>query len=165
MISLDKVEAIGNTPIPQYVTEFKSYLGLLTYYGKFIPAHPCTILGKDVCWKWKAKQAVQQVQAIVDIVTAISPLGPQMPACDTSIYETGAVLSHQLDNGLEKVCITHPQSGFSQLEKEGLACVFGEEVLLILIWASISNYYTDYLENINLLHRAHLPELEDGYCV
>ena len=32
----DKVQAIERAPVPQNVTELKSFLGLLTYYGKFI---------------------------------------------------------------------------------------------------------------------------------
>ena len=31
----DKVKAIKNAPIPQNVSQLKSYLGLLNYYGKF----------------------------------------------------------------------------------------------------------------------------------
>ena len=42
----DKVRAIEEAPAPNNVTELKSYLGLLTYYGKFLPnlaiqGHPC----------------------------------------------------------------------------------------------------------------------------
>ena len=33
----DKVQAVQQAPTPRSVTELKSYLGLLTYYGKFLP--------------------------------------------------------------------------------------------------------------------------------
>ena len=33
----DKIEAIEAAPAPTSVTELKAYLGLLTYYGKFLP--------------------------------------------------------------------------------------------------------------------------------
>ena len=33
-----KVKAIQDAPQPKNVTELKSYLGLLTYYGKFMPS-------------------------------------------------------------------------------------------------------------------------------
>ena len=33
----DKVQAILDAPNPQNVQELKSYLGLLSYYGKFLP--------------------------------------------------------------------------------------------------------------------------------
>ena len=32
-----KVKAIKSAPNPKNLTEFKAYLGLLTYYGKFLP--------------------------------------------------------------------------------------------------------------------------------
>ncbi|PIK41134.1 hypothetical protein BSL78_22016 [Apostichopus japonicus] len=34
----EKVKAIKEAPAPRNVTELKSYLGLLTYYGKFLPS-------------------------------------------------------------------------------------------------------------------------------
>lgn len=54
----DKVEAILQAPSPRNVMELKSYLGLLTYYGKFLPdlstclAPLYRLLSKDVRWKW-----------------------------------------------------------------------------------------------------------------
>lgn len=33
----DKTEAVQAAPVPTNVTELKSYLGLLSYYGKFSP--------------------------------------------------------------------------------------------------------------------------------
>ena len=33
----DKLKAVKNAPNPQNVTELKAYLGLLTYYSKFLP--------------------------------------------------------------------------------------------------------------------------------
>ena len=33
----DKVQAVEKAPIPSCLTELKSYLGLLTYYVKFLP--------------------------------------------------------------------------------------------------------------------------------
>ena len=33
----DKVDAIKNAPTPQNVRQLKSYLGLLSYYSKYLP--------------------------------------------------------------------------------------------------------------------------------
>ena len=40
----DKVEAILNAPAPTSVTELKSFLCLLSYYGMFIPNRLSTVL-------------------------------------------------------------------------------------------------------------------------
>ena len=54
----DKVKAVKEAPAPQNVGELKSYLGLLTYYGKFLPnlathlAPLYQLLQKDQSWKW-----------------------------------------------------------------------------------------------------------------
>ena len=59
----DKVEAILQAPSPRNVTKLKSYLGLLTYYGKFLPdlltclAPLYCLLSKDVHWKWSNQRA------------------------------------------------------------------------------------------------------------
>ena len=59
----DKIEAVQQAPPPRNVSELKSYLGLLVYYGKFIPqlatklAPPYALLRSSTPWKWTAKEA------------------------------------------------------------------------------------------------------------
>ena len=60
--STDKIQVIQQAPTPTNVTELKSYIGLLSYYGKFLP-HLCTclaplyrLLRKDVIWQWTSEQ-------------------------------------------------------------------------------------------------------------
>jgi len=58
----DKVQAIKDAPAPQSVQELKSYLGMLTYYSKFLPNLSTTLyplyrlLKKDVPWMWGPEQ-------------------------------------------------------------------------------------------------------------
>ena len=53
-----KIEAIVNAPSPKNVTELRSYLGLLNYYGQFIPnlaslIHPLNkLLRHNMTWRW-----------------------------------------------------------------------------------------------------------------
>ena len=57
-----EVQAVEETPTPTCLTELKSYLGLLTYYAKFLPnlathlAPLYKLLGKDVPWQWGTSQ-------------------------------------------------------------------------------------------------------------
>ena len=50
----DKVEAILNAPAPTSVTELKSFLRLLSYYGKLIPSLSTVLYRfiKSTRWKW-----------------------------------------------------------------------------------------------------------------
>ena len=57
-----KVKAIQEAPAPKNPTELKSFLGMLNFYGKFIPnlssiLDPLhSLLRKDVVWKWEVEQ-------------------------------------------------------------------------------------------------------------
>lgn len=57
----DKITAIEVAPAPQNITELKSFLGLLTYYGKFLPmlsthlAPLHRLLKKETLWHWGEK--------------------------------------------------------------------------------------------------------------
>lgn len=51
-----KVKAIKEAPIPTNPSDLKSFLGMLNFYGKFIPSLSSTLeplhmlLRKDICW-------------------------------------------------------------------------------------------------------------------
>ena len=58
----EKVSAITEAPAPKNVAELKAYLGLFTYYSKFLP-NMSTALGplyqllkKNVAWSWAKKE-------------------------------------------------------------------------------------------------------------
>ena len=84
----DKVSAIQQAPKPLNVTRLKSYLGLLSYYGKFLSnlstlLNPLyKLLGKDVPWKWSSPQE----QASPKLLVHFNPRLPLLLACDASAY-------------------------------------------------------------------------------
>ena len=57
-----KVKAIKEAPAPTNPSELKSFLGMLSFYGKFMPDLSSTLeplhelLRKDICWKWGTEQ-------------------------------------------------------------------------------------------------------------
>ena len=129
----DKVQAIKEAPEPKSVTELKSYLGMLTYYGKFLPnlsstLHPLhKLLKKDAPWSWKAEQRKTFAES-KDLLTSTKYLAHFDPshkltlACDAS-----AVLAHKMPDGSEKpigyasCTLTNAERNYSQLEKEDLS--------------------------------------------
>ena len=137
-----KVQAIHDAPAPSNVGQLKSYLGLLNYYCKFLPNLSCTLaplyrlLQNQVKWHWgkeeqeafkKSKDALKSDCVLVHF----DPEKDIILACDASPYGIGAVLSHKLENGKEKPIafasrtLAPAEKKYSQLEKEGLAVIFG----------------------------------------
>lgn len=69
----EKVRAIKEAPNPKNVAELRSFLGLVNYYGKFLPdlstvlAPLYQLLHKDSSWKWQQVQeeAFQHVKRLL----------------------------------------------------------------------------------------------------
>ncbi len=135
----EKVEAIREAPVPQNVSELKSYLGLLSYYSRFLPNMSSSLaplyhlLRKGACWGWTDKEMDAfrlSKQLLLSSQVHFDPEMEIVVACDASAYGIGAVLSHRLPDGTEKPVgfvsrtLTDTERKYSQLEKEGLACVF-----------------------------------------
>ena len=137
-----KVKAIREAPTPNNITELKSYLGLLTYYGKFLPnlsthlAPLYQLLKHDSAWKWTTEheKTFQKSKGMLTSSSLLIHFDPKLPIllqCDASQYGIGAVLAHRLPDGSEKPVgfasrtLYSAERNYSQLEKEGLACIFG----------------------------------------
>ena len=122
--------------------QLKSFLGLLNYYGKFIPnlstllAPLHRLLHKQSTWTWGSEQqgTFDRVKGILtsdSVLAHYDPFKPLLLACDASPYGVGAVLSHKFADGLEQPVAYASRSlgpaekKYSQLDKEGLALIFG----------------------------------------
>ena len=101
--STDKVEAFHMAPAPQDVSQLKSFLGLVNYYGKFLPdlssvlAPLYSLLQKGTEWKWGADQqtAFAEVKRLLTSDCLLAHYDPDkelLLACDASPYGLGAVL-------------------------------------------------------------------------
>ncbi|XP_075732178.1 uncharacterized protein K02A2.6 isoform X2 [Rhipicephalus microplus] len=135
------LEAIAQAPRPQNVAELRSFLGMLTFYAKFLPNMSTLLsplnklLEKGTVWQWgrqqeaafeKAKDSLMQAQVLVQF----DPLKELKLECDASPYGVGAALFHT-SNGMPKPIgfrsrtLTAAEKNYSQLEREALALVFG----------------------------------------
>ena len=137
-----KVDAIVNAPAPTNVTELRSFLGLVNYYGKFLPnlatllSPLYALLQKRRPWKWAAEQAktFRDVKALLQSSRVLVHFDDSLPLVletDASPYGVGAVLSHKMTNGdirpvsFASRTLTTTEQKYSQLEKEALAIIFG----------------------------------------
>ena len=138
----DKVEAVQQAPAPENVSELRSYLGLLSYYSKFLPQLASTLaplyalLHSGTPWKWtKSEEAAFQTSKTAllssKVLVHFDPSQEIVLSCDASSYGIGAVLSHRQSDGSDRPIgfasrtLSAAEKKYSQLEKEGLACVFG----------------------------------------
>ena len=126
-----KMDAVMQAKSP---TKLKSYLGLLNCYGKFLPnlatrLHPLhDLLQRDRSWTWteaydrafvKSKKQLQDSPLLVhyDLKTSLRL------ACDASRYGVGAVISHVMENGEEKLIafasrtLTASECNYSHIER------------------------------------------------
>ena len=137
-----KQDAIVQAPEPQNLQQLRSYLGLLNYYGKFIPnlatiAHPLhNLLRNNVKWSWtsectRAFKATKQALVSSDVLIHYDPTLPISLAGDASAYGLGAVISHTLPDGTERPIafasrtLSSAEQNYAQLEKEAASLIFG----------------------------------------
>ena len=170
---LDKIRAIQEAPTPQSVSELKSYLGLLTYYGKFFPNMSSTLcplyrlLRKDQLWEWHKEQekAFNESRKSLTSSNFLAHLNSDLPlllACDASAYGIGAVLAHRMPDGTERPIgytsrtLTKAEQNYSQLEKEGLSCVFGIRKFHNYLFGHHFQLITDHKPLLGLL-KEHRP--------
>ena len=163
----EKLEAVRDAPKPRNVTELRSYLGLLTYYSKFLPNLASTInplyrlLLKSSPWHWgnreqKAFEASKQLLLSSQLLAHYDPQHALVLACDASPYGLGAVLSHRYPYGSERPIgyasrtLTGAEKNYSQIEKEGLACVFGVKHFHCYLYGRTFTLITDHQPLLSL---------------
>ena len=107
------MDAICDAPTPSSVTELKSYIGFLSYYGKFLPnlssmLYPLyQLLQKDQGWIWGKKQEEafkksKQLLTSAKLLAHFDPTQKMTLACDASSYGLGAVLAHKMPDISER---------------------------------------------------------------
>lgn len=156
----DKIKALVDAPAPKDVPQLQSYLGLLNYYGKFIPnlsgelADLYSLLRKDVTFEWNEKQRLcfENSKLLIqkhNVLELYDPSKPLVVACDASPYGVGAILS-QVTNGVEKPVLmgsstlSPAERNFSQLHREALAIIFGIKLFHKYIYGHEFTICTDH---------------------
>lgn len=157
----EKVRAVREAPTPRNVSELKSFLGLLSYYSRFLPNLSTLLvplyklLRHDCPWQWRApqKEAFEKSKELLTSSQLLVHFDPNLEivlACDASAYGIGAVLSHCMPDDTEKPIgfvsrtLTDAEKKYSQLEKEALACVFGVQRFHLYVYGHRFTLQTDH---------------------
>ena len=169
----EKVRAVRKAPTPTNVSQLKSFLGMITYYSKFLPnlasrvAPLYKLLEKNVQWKWTSLQnkAFTEAKESLTSASVLAHYNPQKELvleCDASPLGLGAVLSHPEETGLRPIAyasrtLSSAERNYSQLEREGLAIVWAVKKFHQFLYGRSFVIYSDHkpLESI-LNPRKHL---------
>jgi hypothetical protein len=109
----EKLTAVRDWPVPTSVTEVRSFIGLASYYRRFIPdfgtvAYPMTRLTqKNQRFQWSADcdQAFNKLKDLLTdspVLSYLEKTGKFVLDTDASLTGIGAVIS-QIQNGEERV--------------------------------------------------------------
>ena len=139
--SEEKIRAITKAPAPTDISQLRSFLGVVNYYCKFLPnlssllAPLHQLLQHGVKWKWgkpqqNAFQEAKQQLTSKCLLVHFDPGKPLLLSCDASPYGVGAVLSHLVDGEEKPIAfasrtLAPAEKRYSQIDKEGLAIIFG----------------------------------------
>lgn len=145
-----KIEKVKNYPVPKNVTQIRQFLGLASYYRRFIRdfskiAAPLNwLLRKDQKFHWTPKQQEAFETLKKHLISAPILAYPDFSRefklyTDASSFGLGAILSQVDDNKLEHV-IYYGSRSLSSAEKNYTTT---ERECLAIVWAV--KYFSQYL--------------------
>lgn len=156
----EKVVAILGAPCPTDITQLKSFLGLLNYYGRFIPnlsseLHVLYDLLKkdnDFDWTQECNEVFEKAKKLLlnnNLLVHYDPKLPIILSCDASPYGVGAILSHMIDGEEKPVfmvssSLSPAEKNYSQLHREALAIIFGIKRFHKYLYGNKFTIYSDH---------------------
>ena len=166
--SPDKVKAVLETKRPEDFQSLRAFLGLLNYYGKFIPrlasvAVPLYhLLKKEAPWRWTSSQEeswkrMKELLSSAEVLCAYNPTLPLTLSCDASPFGVTAVLAHRFPDGSERPVayasksLSPAEKNYSLLDKEALAFAFGIKRFHALLYGRSFVLITDQKPLLALL--------------
>lgn len=140
-VDSEKIKPILSMPHPNNVSELKSFLGMVNFYGKFIknlssyvnPLYELLKKGKHWQWGQKQSESFQQIKKMLcstEVLTHFDMSLESIVTCDASAHGLGAVLAQRGPDGRERVvayasrALRAPELHYSQIHKEALAIIF-----------------------------------------
>lgn len=163
-----KMDAITKMSRPTNITEVRAFTDMINYYSRFIPnvstiLHPLNLLlRKDTKFYW-SRECERSFQSAKKAFTSKKVLAyfdtklPLILATDASPIGVGAVLSHRLPDGSEKVilyasqALSQTQAKYSQIDKEAYAIVFGVKRFYQYLYGNKFVLYTDHRPLVQIL--------------
>lgn len=135
---MSKVDSVVNAPAPKNVSEVRSWLGMVNYYGKFIhnlsiklkPLYDLLQKNHKFYWNRECQKSFNTIKKDIISDNVLIHYSRDMPlrlACDASQNGIGAVLSHILPDGSDRPIsfisrvFSKAEKSYSMIHKEALA--------------------------------------------
>ena len=130
-----KVKALLDAPTPKDVTSLRSFLGMVSYYFKFLDKAAIKLkplyklLENNVEWNWtkECEESLVDIKKAIARKPVLMSFDPTMPlklTCDASPYGVAAILSHILEQNKSRPIafasktLSKSQQNYSQIHKE-----------------------------------------------
>ncbi|XP_062699441.1 uncharacterized protein K02A2.6-like [Aedes albopictus] len=156
----DKVKTIREAKAPRSVSELKAFLGLVTYYSKFIPNLSTRIsclynlLKKNVtfCWTDNCEKSFNDCKGFLlnpNLLEYFDPYKPIVVVTDACSYGLGGVIAHLVEDEEKPISFTSfslntAQKNYPILHLEALAVVSTVKKFHKFLYGMHFTIYTDH---------------------
>ncbi|UYV70991.1 K02A2.6-like, partial [Cordylochernes scorpioides] len=172
-----KVQALQKAKSPTNISELRSFLELVNYYGKFIPNLPDLLsplhelLHKNNCWSWtkECEEAIEKCKSSITSERVLVPYDTTLPlflATDASQIGIGAVLSHVIGGQERPIMfaswtLSGAERNYSQIEREALAIIYEVTKFHQFIYGRRFTLITDHKPIVSILGpKSGIPTLD-----
>lgn len=171
------VADVKNIKPPSDIKELEAFLGKVNYYHNFVPnfssiAAPLNMLRRKntpFCWGKQQQNSFEQLKSCIVNAAQLAHFREDLPitlATDASPFGIGAVISHIYPDGTERPIafasktLNEHQVRYSQIEKEGLAIVFGVQRFHQYLYGHKFTLITDHKPLVSIFNpEKHLPAM------
>ncbi|KAK7889395.1 hypothetical protein WMY93_024955 [Mugilogobius chulae] len=164
----EHIDAVTNAPPPSDAATLRSFLGLVSWYSKFLPNFATVVAPMRDCannkdsfiWTAEAQTSFEEIKKLLVNSPALTLFDPALPvviSTDASDYGLGAVFTQVQPDGTEKPVafasrtLTNAERKYSTVEKEALACVWATEKWRTYLWGRRFTLRTDHQALTTLL--------------
>lgn len=164
----EHVQAIKQAPPPTDPATLRSFLGMLSWYNKFIPNYATVVEPLRAClrtdtefsWTAEADKCFSKVKQLLVHSSALALYDPTLPciiSTDASDYGIGAVFTQIHPDDSERTVafasrtLTQAERKYATVEKEALACVWAVEKWRTYLWGHRFTLRTDHQALTTLL--------------
>uniref|UniRef100_A0A9J7XM44 Reverse transcriptase domain-containing protein n=1 Tax=Cyprinus carpio carpio TaxID=630221 RepID=A0A9J7XM44_CYPCA len=164
----EHLQAIVQAPAPKDASSLRSFLGMLSWYNKFIPNYATVVEPLRAClrqegpfqWSEETENCFVTLKKLLVASPALALYDPNLPSIistDASDYGLGAVFTQIHPDNTERTVafasrsLTQTERKYATVEKEALACVWAVEKWRTYLWGRKFTLRTDHQALTTLL--------------